>query len=71
MIFQEGERDAKETLEADAVTFTGKVYLPVTVLEPYVPISQFGDYQTRSFLICESGEYATFYLDSPRAIING
>lgn len=71
MIFTEGERDEDETMEPEEVSFGGKVYLPVSALEPYMAISQFGDYQTRSFLICDSGEYATFYLGTPLAIING
>ena len=71
MLFTEGEREADKTIVAEEVHFDGKLYMPVKELEKYMAISQFGDYQTRSFLICESGEYATFYLDSTCAIVNG
>lgn len=71
LLFTQGERKEDAKMAAEEVNFAGKVYLPVTFLERYMAISQFGDYQTRSFLICESGEYATFYLGSQGAIING
>ena len=71
MIFTEGERQEDKTLTVEESSFGGKVYMPVTELEAYMAISQFWDYKTRSFLICESGEYATFFLDTTAAIING
>ncbi len=71
LLFTQGERKQDAKLEAEAVNFAGKVYLPITFLERYMAISQFGDYQTRSFLICDTGEYATFYLGSQGAIVNG
>ena len=71
LIFQEGQRKEDTRLEAQEVFFRGTNYLPVTFLEPYMAISQFGDYQTRSFLLSDSGEYATFYLGSCNAIVNG
>lgn len=71
LIFTDTEKKEDMRLEVEEVSFGGKLYLPVTALEPYMAISQFGDYQTRSFLLCESGQYATFYLGTPLAIVNG
>ncbi len=71
MIFTEGEREDDSTLEIGEVFFNGAYYLPVTELEPYMAISQFGDHKTRSFLLCGSEEYATFTLGSPAVEING
>ncbi len=71
LIFRDGQRKEDTRLEAQEVFFHGSSYLPVTFLEPYMAISQFGDYQTRSFLLCDTGEWATFYLGSCNAIVNG
>ena len=70
-LFTEGERKEDAILEPEEVFFNQNVYLPVTKLEEYMAISQFGDHITRSFLIPSSGEYATFYLGSEEAVING
>ena len=71
MIFTEGEREEDNTLEVSEVYFSGSYYLPLTELEPYMAISQFGDHKTRSFLLCGSEEYATFTLGTPEVEING
>lgn len=71
MVFTQGELEEDTAFEPQEVTFNGGTYLPVTVLEPYMAISQFGDYETRSFLLCDSGEYATFYLGTCNAVVNG
>lgn len=70
-LFVEGERKEKEVLPAEEVFFENSVYLPVSKLSEYVAISQFGDHTTRSIMLLSSGEYATFYLGSEEAIING
>ena len=71
MLFTEGERKEDKTLEPKAVCIGGKKYLPLNEFEPYLAVSQFGDYTTRSFLLPETGEYATFYIGTPEVIING
>ncbi len=71
LLFTEGERDEDKSLTVEETSFAGKTFVPVTALEEYMVISQFGDYATRSFLLCESGEYATFYLNTCNAVING
>lgn len=71
MIFTEGERKEDKTFSPEEVCVGEVKYLPLTELENYMAISQFGDHETRSFLICSSGEYATFYLGTTEAIING
>lgn len=70
-LFTEGERKENKILPAEEVSFGGYVYLPVKNLEEYMAISQFGDHKTRSILLLSSGEYATFYLGSEEAEING
>lgn len=70
-LFTEGERKEDWTLEKEDVTFGGIKYIPVTELTKYVALSQFGDYTTRSILLPSTGEYATFYIGTPEAIING
>ncbi len=71
LIFTEGERREDNSLEVGEVFFRGSYYLPITELEPYMAISQFGDHKTRSFLLCGSEEYATFTLGTPEVEING
>lgn len=71
LIFTEGERKEDSSLEIEEVFFRGTYYLPITELEPYMAISQFGDHKTRSFLLCGSEEYATFTLGTPEVEING
>lgn len=71
LIYTQGEKEEDSRLEKEEVFLNGTYYLPVTCLEPYMAITQFGDWQTRSILLCESGEYATFYLNSENAVING
>jgi len=71
LIFTDGKREEDVRLEAEAVTFGEEVFLPVTVLEKYTAISIFGDYDTRSFLIRQGGDYATFTLGSCNVLVNG
>ena len=70
-LYTEGERKEDVKLSAEEVVIGGAVYLPLQYLENYMAISRFGDYASRSFLLCESGEYATFYPGTPQALING
>ncbi len=71
LIFTDGERKEDLRFEAEEITFGDGAFLPVTVLEKYTAISIFGDYDTRSFLIRQGGEYATFTLNSPAVLVNG
>ncbi len=71
MLFTEGERKEDKTLPPEEVCIGGVKYLSLKEFEPYLAVSQFGDYTTRSFLLPQSGEYATFYVGTPEAIING
>lgn len=71
LVFTDGERKEDQSFTAEEVTFGGEVYLPVSMLEKYMPISIFGDYDTRSFLISANGEYATFTLGSCNVLVNG
>jgi hypothetical protein len=71
LVFTKGEKSEDSKFEAEQVYFNNTYYLPVTCLEPYMAITQFGDRSTRSILLCESGEYATFYLNNESAVING
>ena len=71
LVFTDGERKEDVRLEAESIYFGEEIYLPVTILEKYTAISTFGDYDTRSFLISATGEYATFTLDSCNVLING
>ncbi len=70
-VFTEGKRKQDKIYPADEICVNGVKYLPVTFLEKYVAISQFGDHKTRSFLLCSSGEFATFYLNTEEGVING
>ncbi len=71
LIFIDGVREEDDRFEKEEVNIGGTSYLPVTFLEKYMAISQFGDHKTRSFLLCDGGEYATFYLGSEEALVNG
>ncbi|MBR5296051.1 MAG: hypothetical protein IKU24_05625 [Clostridia bacterium] len=71
MLFTEGERKEDKTLPVEEVTIGGVKYIPLKELSSYIAISQFGDYETRSFLLPQSGEYATFFVGTPEVIING
>lgn len=71
LIYTAGEREKDSELEAETVYHNGSYYLPITSLEPYMAITQFGDWSTRSFLLCESGQWATFHLGTENAVING
>lgn len=71
LIFTEGERKEDSRKEPEEICIGSTKYLPITFLEEYMAISQFGDNATRSFLICSNGQYATFYLGTEEAIING
>lgn len=71
LVFTAGQTDYDTEWKSEAVWFDDGYYLPITVLEPYMAVSQFGDFRTRSFLLCDSGQYATFYLGTCNAIVNG
>ncbi len=71
LLFEQGERKAMEEFEPEKICIGDTKYLPVTFLEKFIAISQFGDETTRSFLICDNGEFATFYLGNEEIIING
>jgi hypothetical protein len=71
LIFTNGQREADSEWSVQEVSFGGGTYLPVTMLEEYMAISQYGDYETRSFLLSVSGEYASFFPGSTRALVNG
>jgi len=71
LLFEQGERKAKKEYKPEEVCIGGTKYLPVTFLEDFIAISQFGDQKTRSFLICSSGEFATFYVNNEEVIVNG
>ncbi len=70
-LFTEGERKEDKILEKEEVTFGGVKYISVNELTKYLALSQFGDYTTRSILLPSTGEYATFYVGTPEAIVNG
>lgn len=70
-LFTEGKRKADHKYPVEEVCVGETKYLPVTFLEKYMAISQFGDHKTRSFLLCATGEYATFYLNTEEGVING
>lgn len=71
LIFEQGERKEKDEFQPEEICIGETKYLPVSFLEDYLAISQFGDHKTRSFLICANGEFATFYLNNEEVIING
>ncbi len=71
LVFQEGKRKEEKTISADITYRKGAYYLPVTELEEMMAISQFGDHRTRSFMLCDSEEYASFVLNSCDVIVNG
>ena len=71
LIFTQGQRKEDHRLEVEEAYIGNVKYLSVSYLEKYMEITQFGDDKTRSFRLCESGEYATFYIGSEEAIING
>lgn len=71
LLFTDGERKEDKRFEPESISRGGVSYLPVSFLDQYMAISQFGDHATRSFLLCDGGEYATFYLGSEEAIVNG
>ena len=71
MVFRQGERKALKEYLPEEVCIGETKYLPVSFLEQFFAISQFGDQKTRSFLICADGEFATFYLGNEEVIING
>lgn len=71
LVFQEGKRKEEKNLSAEVTYRKGAYYLPITELEKMITISQFGDHRTRSFMLCESEEYASFVLNSCDVIVNG
>ena len=70
-LFTEGKRKADQKYTVEEVCIGETKYLPVTFLEKYVAITQFGDHKTRSFQLCATGEFATFYLNTEEGVING
>lgn len=70
MLFTEGGRSEDEVIEANEITIGGIKYLSLDKLGSYFLVSQFGDNNTRSFAIPETGEYATFTIGTEEAIIN-
>ena len=71
LVFQEGKRKEEKTISAEVTYRKGTYYLPITELEEMMAISQFGDHRTRSFMLCDSEEYASFVLNSCDVIVNG
>lgn len=71
LLFRQGERKPVKEYEPEEVCIGETKYLPVSFLEDFFAISQFGDHKTRSFLLCSDGEFATFYLDTEEVIVNG
>ena len=71
LLFTENSLKEDARYEVKDSFFHGVSYLPVSCLEDYVSISEFGDHKTRSFMIRDTEEYATFHLDTENAIING
>ena len=70
ILFTQGKKEKDKQYSADEVFYRGTHYLPITALEPYFEISQFGDHISRSFQINETGEFATFYINTCNAVIN-
>ena len=71
LIYTEGKKDEDTRFTVEELRFGKTDYLPVSFLKEYFAITEFGDSRTRSFAICENGQYATFYLNSTTALING
>jgi len=71
LVYTEGESKQDLRFEAKEVYRNGTYYLPLSVLQEYMAISCFGDSETSSFQLSNQGEYATFRLNTDRAVING
>ena len=71
LLYTQGERKEDSRKEPEETCIGGVKYLPISFLEKYMAISQFGDDHTRSFLICSNNQYATFYLGTEEVIVNG
>ncbi len=71
LLFEQGKREEKEEYLPEEICIGSTKYLPVTFLNDFFAISEFGDQKTRSFLICSNGEFATFYLNNEEIVING
>lgn len=69
-IFRAGEKDALETLSVEETLFNGNTYLPLSVLQRFVTVTQYGDHARRS-LSFSGGDIATFDLGTPNCEING
>ncbi len=70
ILFTQGKKEKDKEYSVDEVFHRGTHYLPITAFEPYFEISQFGDHISRSFKINETGEFATFYINTCNAVIN-
>lgn len=71
LLYRQGEREKDRRFEVEEIYRNGTYYLPVSVLEPYFAVTEFGDHRTRSVMITENGQWATFTLGTPSVVING
>lgn len=70
-VFLQGEKKATVSFDKEEICRGGEVYLPVSFLEKFFAVTTFGDDAQRSFMITETGEYATFTVGTCNVNING
>lgn len=71
LLYTDGASKADKEYEPETVCIGSQKYLPIHFLEKYFTISEFGDHETRSFQICSTGEFVTFFVNTEEGIING
>ena len=71
LVFTEGKKEEDARFSVQEVRFGKTDYLPLSFLKDYFSVTEFGDARTRSFAVCDNGQYATFYLNSTSALVNG
>lgn len=69
-IFRAGEKNALKTYTVEETYFNGNVYLPLSALQEFTTVTQYGDHARRS-LAFSGGDIASFDLGTPNCEING
>ena len=69
-VFRAGEKNALKTYSVEETRFNGATYLPLTALQEFVTVTQYGDHARRS-LSFSGGDIATFDIGTPNCVLNG
>lgn len=69
-VFRAGEKEAMKTYTVQETYVNGDIYLPLSALQEFVTVTQYGDHARRS-LSLSNGDSVTFDLGTPNCVVNG